>query len=442
MGHALAPSCLDAPERIGSILFVKLVDALAMVIKSRLAMLFILLCCGPASALEPNEILVIANGDNTESVRIARYYCQQRKVPVENILTVSLGAGLKDKIGRDDYETRLAEPIRKKLFSLEFAGRIRCLLTTYGVPFKVAGRGPIKGQESRLKELRELAKQEKDKIEQLAKSGAASSVEHKERSRRLTQLQLNIDYISGKETNASVDSELSMVLFGSYELYRWQPNMLKGNVLDLDFTTLMVCRLDGPDYEIVRGLVDKAIAAEKTGLQGVAYIDSRGIVRKRPDLVGQFDQSLRDLAMLIRQRDIMPVREERTAELFPVGACPRTAIYCGWYSLERYVDAFDFVDGAVGYHISSFEAVNLRDPNSSQWCPAMLKDGITATLGAVAEPYLHSFPDPKAFFLELFNGCCLVEAYYRTQPLNSWQLVLIGDPLYRPFKKPQKNPPQ
>jgi uncharacterized protein (TIGR03790 family) len=66
----------------------------------------------------------------------------------------------------------------------------------------------------------------------------------------------------------------------------------------------------------------------------------------------------------------------------------------------------------------------------------MLADGVTATLGAVAEPYLHSFPRPSAFFVELFNGRCLVEAYYYTKPFNSWQLVLIGDPLYRPFKKP------
>ena len=28
-----------------------------------------------------------------------------------------------------------------------------------------------------------------------------------------------------------------------------------------------------------------------------------------------------------------------------------------------------------------------------------------------------------------------LKAYYHTQPLNSWQLLLIGDPLYRPFKK-------
>jgi uncharacterized protein (TIGR03790 family) len=131
----------------------------------------------------------------------------------------------------------------------------------------------------------------------------------------------------------------------------------------------------------------------------------------------------------------MAVKEERTGKLFAPGACPQTAIYCGWYSLKKYIDAFDFVDGAIGYHIASLEAVGLRDSNSSRWCPAMLKDGITATFGAVAEPYLNSFPEPKAFFRQLFNGYCLVEAYYRTKPFNSWQLVLISDPLYTPFKK-------
>ena len=406
--------------------------------------LLILVCCGLVFALEPDEILVIANGDNAASVRIARYYCQKRQVPTKNILTVSLGTQLKDTISRNDYDKWLVEPIRKKLFDLDpstslrtgFAGKIKCLLTTYGVPYKVGPRGPLKGLEDRLQQLEELAKQEKNALEQLQQNGLAGSAEYNQRGHRLTQLQLEIDLISGKETGASVDSELSMVLFGAYELHRWQLNMLRNNLMGLGSRTLMVCRLDGPDCKIVESLVDKAIAAEKTGLKGIAYIDSRGLVQR--DLPGYVDQSLRDLAMLTRLRKEMPVKEEPTEKLFAPGASPETAIYCGWYSLKNYVDAFDFVDGAIGYHISSFEAADLRDPNSSQWCPAMLKDGITATLGAVAEPYLHSFPEPKTFFLELFNGRCLVEAFYRTNPFNSWQMLLIGDPLYKPFIRNSK----
>jgi len=149
--------------------------------------------------------------------------------------------------------------------------------------------------------------------------------------------------------------------------------------------------------------------------------------------MGLYDKSLGDLADYLRKYTEIPVKEEVTAQLFAPGSCPDTALYCGWYKLRRYEDAFDFVDGAVGYHIASFEAQKLRDPNSTTWCAAMLRDGITATLGAVNEPYLHAFPNPRAFFPELLRGTCLVEAYYKTNPFNSWQLVLIGDPLYKPF---------
>jgi uncharacterized protein (TIGR03790 family) len=398
----------------------------------------LLLLCSAVLALEPDEILIIANRNCSESLSIAKYYCAKRGVPEDNILAPPLGAGLSYTISRVNYEKELAEPIRERLFSLGFGGHIKCLLTTYGVPVIVEGRGTLEGQKDKLKKLRKSVEQEKNKIEQLNNIGPGKSVRQKEdANRKLALLQSEIDRIAGKETGASVDSELSMVLFSRYELYRWQPNALKNNVLGLSFNTLMVCRLDGPDDGIIKGLVDKAIKTEKTGLKGIAYIDSRGITDDRKLYsTGYFDQSLRDLAVLTRLRTNFGVQEERTEQLFAEGACPQTAIYCGWYSLRKYIDAFDFVDGAIGYHISSWEAVDIRDPNSSQWCPAMLKDRITATLGAVAEPYLHSFPEPKAFFQELFNGRCLVEAFYHTKPFNSWQLVLIGDPLYRPFKKP------
>ena len=406
-------------------------------VKSQLLTLVILLCCGACFALEPAEILIIANSDIKESVQLAEYYCQKRGVPTANILALHLGTNLNDNIKRNDYEKLLAAPIRYKLFSGELTGKIKCLLTTYGVPIKVGKRGQLTGQQKRLQQLQQHRQRKKDQL-QLLKLNTSANLVGKERelNRQLSQLQGEIDYIVGKETNASVDSELSMVLAGNYELYKWQLNKLKNRAPYWDFKTLMVCRLDGPGFKISQGLVDKAIAAEKTGLIGIAYIDSRGVKNdNKPYSFGYFDKSLHDLSLTIKTKTQLPVVEERTSALFGPGQCPYTAIYCGWYSLKKYIDAFDFVDGAIGYHIASWEAMDIRDPNSTQWCPAMLVDGITATIGAVAEPYLRAFPEPDNFFAELLNGRCLVEAYYRTKPFNSWQLVLIGDPLYTPFKK-------
>ncbi len=389
---------------------------------------------GSASALEPNEILVIANRDIPASERLARYYCRKRRVPQDNILLLPLRADLNEQISREGYEKQLAEPIRERLFLHSGAAEIKCLLTTYGVPIKAGRRGPLPGMEKRLKTLKELAAQEKKTIEERQQKGRSGSAEHKKHVLKSNQIKQEIDRITGVETNASVDSELSMLLFGNYDLYRWRLNAFRDQRADSPFRVLMVSRLDGPDDIIAKALVDKALAAEQKGLKGTAYVDSRGIFKR--NVVGRYDQSLRDLAILTRLRTELPVKEEATEALFAPGSCPGAALYCGWYSLKKYVDAFGFVDGAVGYHISSFGADNLRHPNSTHWCPAMLAHGITATLGAVAEPYLHAFPEPKAFFAELFAGNCIAEAYYRTKPFNSWQLVLIGDPLYTPFKKP------
>ena len=402
-----------------------------MTIRTDAIILLTLLCGGGAVALEPDEILVVANKDIAESVQIAQYYCKQRAVPDKNILALPLGSNLTDTMSREDYEKQLADPIRRRFFTHKLLGKIKCLLTIYGVPFKVGKRGSLKGMESEFEELRKQANKKKERLEQLKRDGWTDSRAYQFGQAELAKLALKIDRINGSETSASVDSELSMVLFGAYELYRWQSNTLNNQRSDPGFGTLMVSRLDGPSDEIAKGLVDKAVRAEKVGLNGIAYIDSRGLASK--NLYGQFDRSLRQLAALTKTQTEIPVVEERTAELFKPGSCPQTALYCGWYSLKKYVDAFDFVDGAVGYHIASYEAVSLRDPNSGQWCPSMLRDGITATLGPVAEPYLHSFPEPKAFFAKLYEGECLVEAYYHTKPFNSWQLLLIGDPLYRPF---------
>jgi uncharacterized protein (TIGR03790 family) len=407
-----------------------------MAFKKGITIVLILLCCCTGFALEPDEILVIANRQISASEQIAEYYCEKRKIPKKNIIYLAMGYNPREGLSRDEYERSLALPIRREL-QRRFPGDIRCLVTTYGIPIKVGSRGLLPGMEGKLNELKRLLSQEKQRLEQLEEAPAPDSnqvsIEKKQINQKITQMQLEIDRISGKETNASVDSELSMVLFRPYDLYRWQPNMLRGDVPGLGFRTLMVSRLDGPNYEIIKGLIDKALKAEKTGLKGIAYIDSRGIVKK--DLYGYFDQSLRDLGAFIRSSTKMPIKAEQTGQHFQPGSCPQTAVYCGWYSAKKYVDAFDFVDGAVGFHIASFEAQQLRDPHSSTWCAAMLADGITATLGAVDEPYLHTFPQPKAFFEELFKGGCLVEAYYYSKPFNSWQFVLIGDPLYRPFKK-------
>src|SRR4029077_17075437 len=122
-------------------------------------------------------------------------------------------------------------------------------------------------------------------------------------------------------------------------------------------------------------------------------------------------------------------------ELFKPGECKYAALYCGWERLGKSVAPFDWVPGAIGYHMASSEMTTLRDANSQVWCKKMLEDGVAATIGPVYEPYLGAFPRPEEFFALLVQGdLTLAECYWRTTPFTSWNMALVGDPLYRPFK--------
>lgn len=255
------------------------------------------------------------------------------------------------------------------------------------------------------------------------------------------------------ERGASFDSELSLVYWpDGYELLRWQPNYLRGSYdnsqLRKAFPTLMVARLDGPDLKTAKRLIDDAIAVEKAGgLTGKAYIDARGLTTLEgpPHEPGSYPDY--DRALLVTAKGLEGLKNESDeprfevtlndeAELFTPGQCPDAALYCGWYSLGKYVDAFDWKQGAVAYHLASAEAVTLKEIDSQAWCKKLLEDGVAATIGPVDEPYLVSFPRPNEFFALLIQGeLPLVEVYYKTQPFNSWMMVLIGDPLYRPYAK-------
>lgn len=245
------------------------------------------------------------------------------------------------------------------------------------------------------------------------------------------------------ETHSSFDSELSLVLEGSYPLLRWLPNYLHynydGSPLRQITRTMMVCRLEAPTFELAQGLIDKAIAVESTGLKGKVYLDARGLTeigKKEPvGSIQDYDQSLLLAEQFFRNYTNLEVKLNNVPTLFAENECPDTALYCGWYSLSKYVPAFAWNPGSIGYHMASGEASTIRNPESQVWCKKILEGGAAGTYGPVFEPYLLAFPRPNEFFALLCTGkFTFAECWYRTKVTNSWTMTTIGDPLYNPFK--------
>ncbi|MCK4601480.1 MAG: TIGR03790 family protein, partial [Phycisphaerae bacterium] len=251
--------------------------------------------------------------------------------------------------------------------------------------------------------------------------------------------------INPPKADAAVDSELSLITLAlkgkKYKLAHFLPNpmnwrlqqqmRIRGAKLP---DVMMTARIDGPTAGDAMRIIKASIETEKKGLSGKFYIDAGG---KYP----RYDDNLKKLDSFLRANTKMPAVFDDNKSLFKPGSCPHAALYVGWYSLKRYVPAFMWVPGSVGWHVASFEAMHLRDPNSNEWCVKMIQNGVAATIGAVNEPTLAAFPLPQDFFPLLMTGkYTLAECYWRTNPMVSWRMTLIGDPLYNPFAaNPQLN---
>ncbi len=390
-------------------------------------------------ALTPDQILVIANSYVPEGVAIARYYMRMRHIPSSNLFKIKIEK--RERCSRKEYNQKILLPLRRFLVLMDDDEKIKCLVLVYGIPLTIT---PDKLDENRAKRLGEKKKLLKNLREALkrVKKTKEDRATIDEIKAEIEMLRREVRKIADSDQIASVDSELSLARFHKYRLSMWLPNPYYvgygKNRAELDAVkdrVLMVSRLDAPDVKSVKRIIDDSIATEIDGLKGIAYFDARyPRVGKSPSMYGRYDLSIRKAAEMVHKSGVMKVVLDITPKLFKPGSCPRAALYCGWYSLAKYVDAFTWVKGAVGYHIASAECVSLHDKNASYWCMKMLEKGVAATLGPVAEPYLRAFPPPDLFFKFLLEGRPLVEAYFLSKPFVSWRMVLVGDPLYRPFR--------
>lgn len=516
----------------------------------------------PATALEPEQIAIIAVQRSPESREIARHYAQARGIPESQICLIDVPVN--EVLERAQWNRAVRPAIRRWISENQLERQLRCLVTVWDVPLKI---GKATGQSSESAERRSYLEAERrtritrlnavigqinrilpdesvglqtalnreasideivKKLDAVFKSARARVIDERSTPKGraadaklarlfttaggLTSLlstlskrpdgapdvkpeaQRQIDIMTGRilglrdavaalenlpesaerdqqllgvaekatgilgtlrwidrqlelldknESYSSFDSELSLLYWPDYPLIRWQANVLHHR-FDNSYTrwlrsTLMVARLEAPTVELTKRMIDTAVEIEQRGLQGRIYLDARGLGTDGDGTssgsYADYDHSIRRLAELIEKYSDLPLTLDNKPELFQPGDCPQAALYCGWYSLAKYVDAFEWQPGAVAYHIASSEAETLRKPQSQAWCKRMLEDGVCATLGPTYEPYLEAFPRPDEFFLLLLSGrFTLAETYYRTLPSTSWVMTLVGDPLYNPFK--------
>lgn len=363
-------------------------------------------------------LVVVANRNVEESEDLARFYAERRGVPADHVLVLDLPAG--ETMSRGDYETRLRDPLLAALRERKLVDQVkrdvrlvadhdsgwhtvratvRTVLLMRGVPLRIDDTKPWP-------------------LEKLA----------------------NLVNHGLQRDEAAVDTELCLALFDSYDIRgrvaNPMYNQLRWEAGAAGAPLLLVTRLDGPSPDLVRAQIEQALRAERFGLHGRVYVDQRA-PRADDYQVGDYwlDESAQRLL-----REGYDVTMERTdavfGERYPMDDA---AIYLGWYTAEvtgPFVRSnFVFRSGAIAYHNHSGNAATLRSA-TNHWCGPLLARGATATLGAVAEPFLGFTPHLPILVDRLCNGLTWAEASYLSLSVLSWQTTVVGDPLYRPFALP------
>ena len=367
-----------------------------------------------------DEVVVVYNSSVPASKQVAEHYAAKRAVPTEQILSFALPEV--ETISRDDFERKLQQPLWNELRSRKLltygeghpihlstqicnvvSAKVRYVVLCYGVPVKIT-----------------------------------PDTTRNEPQMEKVQAEL-------RRNEAAVDSELILLPMLDQKFPIGGPmmntlhNATNRALMHPTNGVLMVTRLDGPTPEIAMGLVDKAMEAEKGGLWGTVYVDTRGITEPG---MKQGDEMFKATSELARLYGFKVVNETSGRTFSPSTPLSDIAFYFGWYDQSvsgPFTNGMaEFRPGAFAYHLHSYSARDLRTPNV-WWAGPLLAAGVTATMGCTEEPYLQSTPHMNSLFYRFVHlGFSFGEAALAAQPWLSWQITTIGDPLYRPFVKNQK----
>lgn len=375
----------------------------------------------PENDTEAARVIVVANSADKDSLALARYYMQAREIPQSNLVALPMpktqdvtwaqfaeifstlrrefaGRGYIDGLvlpdSYDEYGRQELLFPRNHDFSVNNSERIAYVVLCRGVPLRI--------------------KNDESKLPQKNDAGTAKNV---------SVLDVNC---------ASVDSEIALLgvpatpINGAVNSPFFKENLSK----NIQFSNLFlrVARLDGISLEDAKSLVDSALAAERDGLLGRAYVDIGGPHK-------QGDKWLEECAAETRALGFDTSVERSRALMDAASRYDAPALYFGWYAgapAGFFRDPnFRFPAGAVAIHIYSFSAVSMRSKNC--WTPAFVRAGAAATVGNVWEPYLGLTHWPHLFLEALANGESAGAAAAYSLPALSWQNIFVGDPLYRPF---------
>lgn len=364
---------------------------------------------GFESTAVARRVVILANRADSESLRLAEHYRSRRGVPAANV--IALPMSLDETIGWPEFVRTVWTPLLDRLVTEKWIDAIPMNA------HDVVGRRKYAVHHHRIEAL-------------VLCRGVPLRVEHD--AALYAPVAPYTSRAEFRTNSGALDAELSLLPQPNYPINAFVPNPLFQNSRPLEGEldqVVKVARLDAPSLEDAFAMVDQAIAVERSGLMGRAYIDLSD-----RDPIG--NAWLETAAKIVDELGFDLAIDRASGTFPPTARLDAPALYFGWYAARieggLAVPGFRFAPGAIALHIHSYSATTLRS-ESSGWTGPLAARGAAGAFGNVNEPYLQWTHRPDLLLRALARGATLVEASYQAFQALSWQQVVIGDPLYRPF---------
>jgi len=362
-----------------------------------------------AYAQSAENVALVINDASPASQQIGEYYAQKRGVPATNVIHIQ--APTADEIAPSEFAAKIEGPIANALVKSDLQDRVLYIVLTKGVPVRIKGT--------------------------VGQTGTIASVD--------SELTLLYRRLTGAPTptagpapnpyflNASAIAEAKPFSHAQYDIY-------------------LVTRLDAFTTEEALRLIDRGLAPIGGGK---IVLDEKNTLFNRAgeDWLDEAAKRLTDMGrgeMVVIDRAAGAVRN-----------VDNVLGYASWGSNdpENRVRQFGmhFVPGALAAEYVSTDARTFEAP-PEDWIPTsdwnnkktwyagspetltgdIVREGATGVAGQVSEPFLGGTVRPQILFPAYVSGFNLAESFYLSIPAISWQTVVVGDPLCRPFpSKPQ-----
>jgi uncharacterized protein (TIGR03790 family) len=313
----------------------------------------------PQTGLTPDDIAVIVNDNDPLSRQIGSYYQKARHIPDAHMIHVRLPPG-RSTLSRDEFEQLKPEIDRMT------PAHVQAYAVAWTLPYRVACMSLT--------------------------SALAFGFDERYCSPDCGPTTAS-PYFNSPSLHPATDHHL-------------RPSMM----------------LAGVDFEDVKALIDRGIAADHSFPEGNAYLvitpDKARSVR-----AAYFELTAQQLdgvfPMEIVETDAITDRHDVLFYFTGLAQVPQ-------------LDTLDFLPGALADHLTSSggQLTDSSQMSSLRW----LEAGATASYGTVVEPcnHMQKFPFPAIAMFHYARGASAIEAYWKSV---AWpgEGVFVGEPLTQPF---------